>query len=202
MSAKRKTPPLPPPVPKRPPRERGECKTCFHHERAVIELGLAQGRSVSAMAKRFGVSVFSLYRHRRAHMPPAVIERALRGTDSGLLVENLEDLKLSEGERLLSNIVAVRGRLYRLAESAEKVGDYKAATYSYGHILRTLEAAGKMLDGFKGAQQTVINQLIVSGDYLRLRAALINALAPYPEARQAVAKVLRDMEVSNNGSGA
>ena len=108
--------------------------------------------------------------------------------------ENLETLRTVESERLLSNAVEVRRRLYASAESAEAVGDFKGASHAYAIILRSLEMVGKLLDQFKGHERTVINQLTISPDYIKLRAALINALRPYPEARVAVAAVLRDIE--------
>ena len=158
----------------------------------MIDVGLAEHRSVIAMSKRFGISIHSLYRHRYRHLTPAVLTKLASG--SSYAVENLEALRTTEAERLLSNAVEVRRRLYANAESAEEVGDFKAASQSYAFILRSLELIGKLLSQFKGYQSTTINQLTISPDYLKLRAALIQALAPYPDARRAVAAVLREIE--------
>lgn len=175
------------------------CRVCTHNDRAVIEVGLAEHRSITAMAKNFGMSIHSLYRHRQSHMPPALIQKILGG--SNYAVENLEQLRTTEGERLLSHVVEVRRRLYANAEGAEKTGDFRAATLAYGKILESLTLIGRLLDRFTSSSRIVTNQLVVSPDYLRLRAALIQALAPYPEARQAVAKVLREAEVVEMSNG-
>jgi len=168
------------------------CKVCLHPERPAIDVGLAEHRSIQAMKARFGVSLDSLYRHRRKHMTKEMLAKLASG--SAYVVENLTELKTKESERLLANAVEVRRRLYANAEGAEKTGDYKAATASYAVIIRSLELIGKLLDQFKGRERTTVNQLLIAPDYIRLRGALLHALLPFPEARMAVAKVLRDLE--------
>lgn len=185
------------------------CKVCLHKERPQIDVALAEHRNIRLVAGRFGVTRDSLYRHRRRHLTKAMLTKLASG--SAYSVENLNELKSRESERLLSNAVEIRRRLYQNAEAAERAGDHKAATTSYGVILKSLELIGRLLDQFKGHERTTINQLVVSPDYIRLRAALITALAPYPEARRAVAEVLRDLEsvettatkeITSNGTGA
>ena len=174
------------------PKRGFRCHACEHPERATIDVGLAEHRSVYAMAKHFGISRFSLYRHRKRHLTEAVLAKLVGS--SNYAVANLEELRTNEAERLLSNAVEVRRRLYSNAESAERAGDYRAASQSYAFILRSLELIGKLLDQFKGHAKQTVNQLVISPDYIRLRAALIQALQPYPEARQGVARVLRELE--------
>lgn len=125
-------------------------------------------------------------------MPARVQAVALAGKSYS--VENLEQLREVESERLLANVVNVRARLYQNADQAEKVGDLKAANLSYAQIIRTLELVGKLLNQFSAHARVVHNSLVISPDYLRLRSALIEALQPYPEARMTVARVLREME--------
>ena len=42
-----------------------QCTVCRHRERASIDLGLARGVSVRALAKRFKLSTDALYRHQK-----------------------------------------------------------------------------------------------------------------------------------------
>jgi len=170
------------------------CKVCRHPERPQIEVALAEHRNSKGISGRFGVTCDSLYRHRKRHLTRAMLAKLASG--SAYTVDNLHELKARESERLLANAVEIRRRLYENAESAERAGDHKAATLSYGVILKSLELIGRLLDQFKGHERSVVNQLIVSPDYIRLRAALIGALAPYPEARAAVARVLVDLETT------
>ncbi len=169
------------------------CRVCNHCELATINIGLVEGRSKTAMAVRFGISIHSLWRHYYNHIPPAA-RASMLATRQNYSAANLETLRVNEGEGLLANAVEVRRRLYKTAEAAEAVGDFRAATGAYAKILDALNLVGKLLNQFAGHHAQQVNQLVVSPDYLRLRAALINALQPYPDARVAVAKVLRDLE--------
>jgi hypothetical protein len=169
------------------------CRVCNHGELATINIALVEGRSKTAMAVRFGISIHSLWRHYYNHIPPAARAQML-ATRQDYSAVNIELLTRNENEGALANAVEVRRRLYKIAEGAEAAGDFKAATGAYGKILDALNLVGKLLNQFAGHHAQQVNQLVVSPDYLRLRAALINALQPYPEARAAVAKVLRDLE--------
>ena len=107
----------------------------------------------------------------------------MKNTFIGSPVERREDLRF------------VRGR-------GQYVDDLHPDGLVYAVILRSLTLIGQLLDQFKGHERTTINQLVVSPDYIRLRAALIQALGPYPEARRAVAKVLSDLETVEVSDGA
>ena len=50
-----------------------EMYSCNHRERAAIDLALARGVSMSALAKRYELGVDSLYRHRRLHLSPSFV---------------------------------------------------------------------------------------------------------------------------------
>lgn len=76
---------------------------------------------------------------------------------------------------------------------------------AYGQINASLTLLGRLLDQFTSHNKIINNSLIISPDYLKLRAGLIQALEPFPQARIEVAKVLRSLETvealpSNNGN--
>ena len=58
---------------------------------------------------------------------------------------------------------------------------------------RNLEITGKLL-GDLSSGGTTINNVLVMPAYVEMRVELVRALAPYPEARQAVASVLHRIE--------
>lgn len=167
------------------------CQVCEHPQRAQIELGLARKTSVPALARKFDISKDALYRHRDNHMPPqlkAALQTAAQPTEI-----DLEQLRHSESEGLLQHLVAQRGRLYHAQEEAMSLGDFKAFTQIEGRVTDNLSLTAKLLGDLQTGGTTV-NQLIVSPEYVQLRQALLQALQPYPEARAAVARVLKDME--------
>ena len=58
-----------------------QCTVCRHREHAAIDLGLARGVSMGALARRYKVGADSLYRHRKAHLPPQLRAALLAGPD-------------------------------------------------------------------------------------------------------------------------
>lgn len=144
------------------------------------------------LARRFPpLSHDSIWRHSQ-HMPESLLAE-LR-TKTNLPAEQLEKLRIEESSGLLENLVHQRAALYHLANSCEAVGDAGHAVAAHRAITCNLELTGKLLELFTAHTTTINNSLIISPDYLALRAALIGALAPHPAARQAVARVLRELE--------
>jgi hypothetical protein len=62
-----------------------------------------------------------------------------------------------------------------------------------GQLHRNLELVGKLLGDLAVGTHTVNNVLILPA-YIELRVGLVEALAPYPEAKIAVAQVLHRLE--------
>jgi hypothetical protein len=73
------------------------CNCCSHRERQAIDLGLARGVSVTALARRYAVSTDALYRHRKAHLPAQLRAKLI----------DLERLRENESQSLLANPVAL-----------------------------------------------------------------------------------------------
>ena len=168
------------------------CRICDHSERAKIELGLARRVSLNTLARKFDVSKDAIWRHKRNHFPPQ-LEAALVATGAPSAID-LEQLRQSESEGLLQSVVVQRARLYALVDKAEEFDDVRAAASVHGRITDNLTLAAKLVGELNTHHHTTINQLVISPEYLDLRGDLISALAPFPEARRAVAKVLRERE--------
>lgn len=167
------------------------CLTCDSPHRARIEFGLARGVPVRALARRFGLSKDCVYRHRK-HVSPALMQE-LRAK-ALMPAADLERLRIEESSGLLEHLVAQRGHLYRLADTAEELGDIHGACGVHGRITANLELTGKLLDMFASHATSVTQNILVAPQYLSLRQALVQALRPYSEARRAVVAVLREIE--------
>ena len=167
------------------------CHCCTHRERAAIDLALARGVSAYALSKRYGVSTHALYRHAKAHLPPQLRAQLIAGPDVDI---DLDRLRETESQSLLANLVALRHRLFAALDVAEEAADGNMLSRIAGQLHRNFELIGKLL-GDLGIGQTTINQnVLVLPMYLELRIGLVEALAPYPEARIAVAEVLHKLE--------
>jgi transposase-like protein len=170
------------------------CHECKHRERVAIELALVRGVAVSAIAKRYGVGAASLFRHRRRAtcMPPQLKAKLLAGPDVAGL--DLERVRTAESESLLLHLVNQRNRIFAAFDSAEEVGHLHGIVRVSAELRAIQELIGKIV-GQLGTGTTVNNNvLFVSPAYIEMRMALIRALAPYPDARVAVAAALGSME--------
>jgi len=167
------------------------CTCCAHRERAAIDLALARGVSMNALAKRYGIGSDSLYRHRKNHLPPQLRAQLIAGPSiEGV---DLDKLRETESQSLLANLVALRHRLFASLDTAEEAGDGNMLARVAGQLHRNMELVGKLL-GDLSAGTTINNNVLVLPAYVTLRVELVRALQPFPEARQAVAAVLHRME--------
>ena len=169
------------------------CHVCSHRERAAIDLALARGVSTYALAKRYGISDDSIGRHSRNHLPPQLRAKLIAGPDLDI---DLDQLRETESQSLLANLVAVRHRLFASLDVAEEAGDGNMISRLAGQLHRNLEIVGKLL-GDLGIGSTTVNNVLVLPAYIELRVGLVAALAPYPEARLAVAQVLHRLEAKS-----
>jgi len=154
-------------------------------------LAIARGISVQALSKRYKCSSDALYRHRDRHMPPQLKARLLAGPD--LDGVDLDKLRESESQSLLSHLIALRHRLFGMLDFAEEHGDLYAASRAVSQLHSNLETTGKLL-GDLGVGHTSVTNVLIQPAYVELRVALTNALAAFPEARKAVAEVLHRVE--------
>jgi transposase-like protein len=153
-------------------------------------LGLARGVAVSALARRYGISSDILYRHRKRHIPPQLRARLIAGPDIEI---DLDKLRETESQSLLANLVALRHRLFAALDLAEENGDGFMLTRVSSQLHVNLETTGKLL-GDLGIGSSSITNILVQPQYVTMRVEFMRALAPYPEARQAVAQVLHAIE--------
>jgi len=106
---------------------------------------------------------------------------------------DLDRLKEAESQSLLANLVALRHRLFAALDAAEEYQDGGMLTRVASALHANLELTGKLLGDLGVGSTTNVNVLVMP-QYVELRVALVQALASHPEARQAVATVLHQLE--------
>jgi hypothetical protein len=166
------------------------CKCCHHRELQGINLGLARGVSVRALARRYQVTRDSLYRHQKSHLPPQLRASLIAGPDLDI---DLDELRLTESQSLLVHLVALRGRLFSSLDVAEECRDGNMLARVAGQLHNNLEITGKLLGSLSSGHTSVTNVLVMPA-YVELRVSLVNALRAYPDAARAVAAVLHQIE--------
>jgi hypothetical protein len=159
------------------------CSICAHSRRAEIDSALVAGATLRDITERFpGLSKSAVHRHRQ-HVADtiAVAQQALQIEHGGNLIEQVQAIKAEA----LTILDAVKGK------------DNKTALAALRRLLECVELAakveGKINDG------TTIN-LSVSPEWARTREIVLQALAPFPEARVAVATALQSSALPNAGA--
>jgi hypothetical protein len=171
-----------------------DCRVCVHAQRHLIELALVHKLPMRVIAKRFDVSHWSILRHKQNHMSPqliAALAMAVRPSEI-----DLEQLQRSESEGLLSALISQRARLALLSEMCFEQGELHAAVTVERATTASLELTSKLLGMIIQRHDVRSTSMLLSADYLQLRATVVAALKPYPDAARAVGAALAKLELA------
>ncbi len=150
------------------------CTICGHAERHAIEKDLVAGGSKRRIAAQYGLVESSVRRHAEAHLPVALV-RGEAAREEAHALDVLQQLRLINGAALA------------VLRDARAASDGDLALKAIDRILRQVELQAKLLGDLD--ERPVVNVLL-SPEWAQLRGQLVAALAPFPEARMAVAAVL------------
>ena len=147
------------------------CKICTHAKHSEINDVLMRGEeSLSALARRFGVSQDSLSRHRANHLVKAAVPfpEPQDVKRDGDLVEQVQDLQRKTLEIL---------------KQAEQVGNQRTMLLAVEQSRRNLELQAKLLGELKSGKTV---NILVLPEWLELKGKLMRTLQRYPAALEAV----------------
>jgi hypothetical protein len=170
------------------------CTICSHPKRAQLEIGLTHRVPMRALALRFDCSEDALARHRRNHLTPTMMAAILCAQKPSQI--DLEALQRNEAEGLLSQLVVQRARLQAQSDLATELGNASGAIAAERAITSNLELVAKLLGTIVQRYEVTRTSILISADYLQLRAAIVGALKGYPEAARAVGAALHGIETS------
>jgi len=175
-------------MPRSAPKGR-RCTICQHPQRPNIDLAIATGISRRLIAARFKVSADAAWRHGRAHLTPEI--RAALATKVLAREGDMRRILLEEGTGVVEVLKAIRGPLFGMFLAAVDLGDAKAATALSGRLHESLSLTAKLTGELVPQTGVSITNVLLSPDFMQLRAELLRVLARYPEAREEVAAVFR-----------
>lgn len=155
------------------------CTVCNHPDREAIDKALVDGAAYRDIAGRYGLSKSSVERHKAEHIP-AAMAKAKEAAD------------VVHGDNLLDQVKTLQTVTMNILARAYKTDDLRTALQAVGQARGNLELQGKLL-GQLAEQQTTVNVLVMP-EWLAVRKTLLAALAPYPDARLAVAAALVRLE--------
>src|ERR1700747_385963 len=171
----------------------GHCQGCNHVERARIERLLAAGASIKGTARKFEIDYHALRRHWINHVSPEARAACIAG--AGATKDQLEAIVADESLALIDHYRIVRGALYKGFGAASEVGDSNALALLTGRLHENFRDCGRLTGELqRGPLLNIENNVLVNPDYSRAIARIVSAVAPYPEAREAVIAALRDLD--------
>ena len=154
------------------------CTVCTHAQRRAIDRALVLQIPFRNIAQQYDLSPDAVYRHGRDHLP-ALLATAQEAEDAAAADDLLAQLR---------DLHATTLALLKKADAAGSLGPALMAVREARGNLELLAKLTQQLDS-----RPVLN-LLIAPEWLTVRAVLLQALAPYPEARAAVAGRLAELE--------
>jgi hypothetical protein len=154
------------------------CTICTHPDRAALDTALVSGEALRGIARRFAVSEDALFRHRSDHIPAA-------------LTKAKDAEQAADADDLLRDVRVLRHKTLTLMLKAEQAGDYRTALAGIREARGCVELLAKLLGELDERPQV---NILVAPEWIAVRAALMIALEPFPDARAAVAGRLVALE--------
>jgi hypothetical protein len=147
----------------------------------AIDRALVGGASNRSVASLYDVSEAAVRRHKSNHLPAKLV-----------MAEHAAEL--AEADNLLGQVRDLQMRTLAILEAAETSKQHRTALGAIREARSNLELLAKLLGELD--ERPVIN-ILVSAEWLELRAVIVGALDAHPDARGAV---LRALEGASNGS--
>jgi hypothetical protein len=161
-----------------------------------IERLLAAGASIKATARKFEIDHHALRRHWINHVSPEA--RAMHIAGPSASKEQLEAAVADESLALIDHYRIVRSALYKGLGAASEVTDGNALALLAGRLHENFRDCGRLTGELqRGPLLNIQNNVLLNPDYTTAIARIVSAVAPYPEAREAVIAALRDLDAAN-----
>lgn len=148
----------------------------------MIDAALLRRGSNRDVAGRFGLTKSAVDRHRKEHIPAA-------------LAKARDAAEVADADDLLRQAGALRAKAISLLMRAEQEGDLRTALAGVREARGCLELMAKLLGELKDGPTVNVT---LAPAWIEVRAAIVAVLAPYPEARVAVAARLAALEAGGD----
>jgi hypothetical protein len=142
----------------------------------LIERAMVADQPNRAIARQWRVSKDAVARHKSEHLPEA-------------LTKAQDAQEAAQADDLLAQVQDLHRRTLALLKKAEDGDKLGLALAAIREARSNLELLAR-LEGKLREQQTI--NILVAPQWISLRAVIVQALAPYPDARAALAAVLSE----------
>jgi hypothetical protein len=164
------------------------CSVCKHERRSEIESAMVAGRPLRVIGKEFSIGKNAIDRHQKRHLAQSIANAS-------------QAPEVVRGDVLLAQLQGQRARADQLYREAERILRRAQARRDHGTSLAAIRAAASTLAEIRSSLELLAKlagqlresptiNILVSSEWGRVRAAVIVALAPFPDARAAVSQAL------------
>jgi hypothetical protein len=174
------------------------CNTCQHLKRPEIDRHLAGGEPLTHIARDYGLSQSSLYRHRANCLglgsANEIKKEAARGSAAVTL--------LPSKETLAGAYLDLRGRIDRIVAQAEKEGSLRVALSGLTSVRQTLDSLARLATHDEAASSNGNSAAQTSADAYPTKIAerLIQKFDQEPEVKARIAAALVAMDEEDQGA--
>ena len=154
------------------------CSICSHGHRDAMEDAFIAGQAKRRIASQHGVSERAVRYHMREHLP-------------ALLALARDAERAARADTLLDRMEALQSQTLAILDAPE---DQRTALAAIAQARRNLELIGEVTRELDRAG-TINLELTV--EWQEVKAVLVNTLASYPEAQQAVFNALEEAPDGN-----
>jgi hypothetical protein len=154
------------------------CSICSHEHRDAMEDAFIVGQAKRRIASQHGVSERAVRYHMREHLP-------------ALLALARDAERAARADTLLDRMEALQSQTLAILDAPE---DQRTALAAIAQARRNLELIGEIA---KELDRTPTLNLELTVEWQEVRAVLVNTLASYPEAQQAVFNALEEAPNGN-----
>jgi hypothetical protein len=154
------------------------CSICSHEHRDAMEDAFIAGQAKRRIASQHGVTERAVRYHMREHLP-------------ALLALARDAERAARADSLLDRMEALQSQTLAILDAPE---DQRTALAAIAQARRNLELIGEVTRELDRAG--TIN-LELSVEWQEVKAVLVNTLASYPEAQQAVFNALEEAPNGN-----
>jgi hypothetical protein len=149
------------------------CRICRDPRREQIDRALSlPGGSTRGVAGAFGATKSAMARHR---------------LHSVGVVEKVKVARLRTFEDFVASLEELHGKAAGILGKAEKARNLTASTNALREIRQTVELIARLVGELKDGPSV---NILLAPEWSSIRAAILEALGPFPEARAAVSAAL------------
>jgi hypothetical protein len=152
------------------------CTICCHSSRGAIDAAIVTHVAYRDIAERHGLTSSGVWRHAQSHVPQT-------------LVKATEAAAVTHADTLLDKVTGYIRDAEAIMAGANTDDDKRLALQALDRAMSGVTLLAKL--GGDLDERGHVNVLITSPHWVQVQAAILSALAPYPDATAAVKAALR-----------